>query len=202
MTDTIFKIDLSQVLKKSPVRIEIGCGQTRREGTIGIDRVDLPSVDIVTDIENGLSFLPDNSVDEIYSSSCFEHINNFVSLMKEIIRVLKPGGKATIFVPHFSNPYFYSDPTHVRTFGLYTFYYFVDSKYQLKRKVPAFYFDFKIKIISQKFIFGAPFPLRGLFLKCVGVLFNLNMFMQELYEGCFSHIFPCHGMEVIFTPDK
>ena len=202
MTDTIFKIDLPQALKKSPIRIEIGCGQTRREDTIGIDRVDLPSVDIVTDIENGMSFLPDNSVDEIYSTSCFEHIHNFVNLMKEIIRVLKPDGKANIFVPHFSNPYFYSDPTHVRSFGLYTFYYFVDSKYQLKRKVPAFYFDFKIKIVSQKLIFGAPFPLRGLFLKCVGSLFNLNMFMQELYEGCFSHLFPCHGIEIIFTPDK
>lgn len=202
MTNPIFKIDLSQALSKSPVRIEIGCGQTRRENTIGIDRIDLPSVDIVADIENGLSFLPNNSVDEIYSTSCFEHIHNFENLMREIVRVLKPTGRANIFVPHFSNPYFYSDPTHVRFFGLYSFYYFVDSKYQLKRKVPAFYFDFKIKITSHKLIFGSPFPLRDIFLRGIGRLFNLNSFMQELYEGSFSHIFPCHGIEIIFTPDK
>jgi SAM-dependent methyltransferase len=202
MNNIIYKIDLSEALHKSPVCIEIGCGRKRREHTIGIDRVDLPTVDIVTDIENGLGFLPDNSVDQIYSSSCFEHIHNFENLMREIVRVLKPTGKAYIFVPHFSNPYYYSDPTHVRFFGLYSFCYFVDSKYQLKRKVPDFYFDFKIKIISQKLVFDAPFPLRSLFARCVGRLFNLNMFMQELYEGSFSNIIPCHGLEIIFTPDK
>ncbi len=202
MENTIFKIDLEKALNKSPVKIEIGCGQKRRENTIGIDRVDLPSVDIVTDIENGLSFLPDNSVDEVYSSSCFEHINNFIHLMKEIVRVLKPTGRANIFVPHFSNPYYFSDPTHVRFFGLYTFYYFVESEYQLKRKVPTFYFDFKIRVQSQKLKFASPFPLRNIFLRCIGVLFNLNSFMQELYEGSFSLLIPCHGMEVVFTPEK
>ena len=202
MTNTILKIDLSEALSKPLVRIEIGCGATRKEGTIGIDRVDLPTVDIVADLENGLGFLPNNSIDEIYSSSCFEHIHNFENLMKEIVRVLKPGGRAHIFVPHFSNPYYYSDPTHVRFFGLYSFYYFVDLKYQLKRKVPAFYFDFKIRIISHKLVFDAPFPLRAIFMRCIGSLFNLNRFMQELYEGSFCYIFPCHGIEVIFAPDK
>ena len=48
--------------------------------------------------------------------------------MREITRVLKKNGKANIFVPHFSNPYYYSDYTHKRFLGLYTFYYFVETE--------------------------------------------------------------------------
>ena len=129
------KIDLEQIINsQNPVVIELGCGKKKREGRITVDQIDLPNVDIVADIENGLPFLPDNSVDEIHCRSVLEHIENFENLMREITRVLKKNGKANIFVPHFSNPYYYSDYTHKRFFGLYTFYYFVEAKNQRKRK--------------------------------------------------------------------
>lgn len=123
------KINLEQAINsQNPVIIELGCGQKKKTDRITIDRVDLPNVDIVADIENGLPFLPDNSVDQIHCRSVLEHIKNFENLMREITRVLKKNGKANIFVPHFSNPYYYSDYTHKRFFGLYTFYYFVETK--------------------------------------------------------------------------
>jgi predicted SAM-dependent methyltransferase len=131
--------------------------QEKRWGAIGVDKVDLPNVDIVADIEDGLSFLPDNSVDQIHCRNVFEHIENFEGLMREIVRFLKDNGTAHVFVPHFSNPYYYSDYTHKRFFGLYTFCYFVDKQRQLKRKVPDFYTDVRIDIVSQRLVFRSAF---------------------------------------------
>jgi predicted SAM-dependent methyltransferase len=125
--DTLINIDLDSLIQTSRrIVIELGAGTKKSPGRICIDKVDLPNVDIVADIERGLAFLPDNSIDEIHCRSVLEHIDNFEELMREIVRVLKPAGRAYIFVPRFSNPYFYSNYTHRRSFGLYTFYYFVD----------------------------------------------------------------------------
>jgi SAM-dependent methyltransferase len=201
--EPLIRVDLDKLIHGStPVIVELGCGKSKREGRIGIDLQDLPHVDIVADLECGLSFLPDNSVDEIYSRSLLEHIDNFENLMREIVRVLKKGGKNYLFVPHFSNPYYYSDYTHKKYFGLYTFYYFVDDKYHLSRKVPDFYTDIRIRIVSQKLIFCSPFKVRNLLKRFLGHIFNLNSPMQEFYEENLCYIFPCYGIEVVFTPDK
>jgi len=87
--DALVKISLEQVLNGGkPVIIELGCGPRKKEGRIGVDAIDLPNVDIVADLEKGLSFLPDNSVDQIHCRSLLEHIENFDDLVGEIVRVL------------------------------------------------------------------------------------------------------------------
>jgi len=199
--ESLIKIDLEKIIDgPEPVIIELGCGPKKKEGRIGIDIIDLPNVDIVADIEEGLPFLPDDSVDEIHCRSVFEHIENFENLLREVVRVLKRGGTAHVFVPHFSNPYYYSDHTHRRFFGLYTFYYFVDEKHQLKRKVPNFYTDIRINIISQRLVFKSPFWFRRQIKKLAGLLFNCHRALQEFYEENLCGIFPCYGIEVVFTP--
>jgi SAM-dependent methyltransferase len=196
------KIDLEEIIKDDnrPLIIELGCGQKKKTDRVTIDKVDLPHVDIVADMEDGLSFLPDDSVDEVHCRSVFEHIQNFESLMREIVRVLKRNGKAYVFVPHFSNPFYYSDYTHKRFFGLYTFYYFVDAEHQLKRKVPNFYTNIRINIISQKLVFRSPFWLSRQVKKAFGFLINCHRSVMEFYEQHLCYIFPCHGIEVVFTP--
>jgi len=206
-SETRIKINLEEIIKsEKPVVLELGCGRKKydfnTDGRIGIDRLDLTNVDIVTDIENGLSYLPDNSVDEIYCKSLLEHIKNFENLMREIVRVLKKSGTYNVFVPHFSNPYYYSDYTHIRFFGLYTFYYFCSDKYQLSRKVPDFYTDIRIKILRQRLKFRSPFKSRHLFKQFLQLVINLHSSVQEFYEENLCYIFPCYGLEVVFTPDS
>jgi SAM-dependent methyltransferase len=199
----LIRINLEQAINgKEPVIIELGCGPKKKDGRIGVDKVDLPNVDIVADLENGLPFFPDDSVDEIHCRSVFEHIENFENLMKEIVRVLKDNGKAHIYVPHFSNPYYYSDYTHRRFFGLYTFYYFVDAERQLKRKVPNFYTDIRINIISQRLIFKSPFWFSRQIKKLLGFVFNCHRSIQEFYEEHLCYMFPCYGIEIVFAPDN
>jgi len=197
------KIDLDKILKNhESLAIELGSGKKKKQGRITVDNVDLPEVDIVTDLEDGLAFLPENSVDEIHCRSVLEHIENFESLMAEIVRVLKKNGTAHIFVPHFSNPYYYSDYTHKRFFGLYTFYYFVKPQYQLRRKVPDYYTNTKIRILSQRLIFRSAFKIINPFRKLFGWFINLHTLLQQYYEENLCYLIPCHGIELIFTPDK
>ncbi len=195
------KIDLEKIISNGgPLIIELGCGQKRKQGRITVDKVDLPNVDIVADMENGLPFLPDGSVDEIHCRSVLEHIQNFEALMREIVRVLKKSGKAHVFVPHFSNPFYYSDYTHRRFFGLYTFYYFVDIERQLKRKVPNFYTDIRINIVSQRLVFQSPFRLSRQIKKAFGFIINCSRSFMEFYEQHLCYIFPCYGIEIVFMP--
>ena len=131
-----------------------------------------------------------------------EHIENFESLVGEIVRVLKNNGTAHIFVPHFSNPHYYSDFTHRRFFGLYTFYYFVDYQSQLRRKVPDFYTEIRVRILSQRLIFRSSFKVIQPFKKLFGWFLNLHTTLQEYYEENLCYMLPCHGIEIVFKPCK
>ena len=201
--EPLIRIDLEKIINSGePVIIELGCGRKKRPDRITIDKVDMPHVNIVANIEDGLPFLPDRSVDEIHCRSVLEHIENFENVIKEIVRILKGDGRAHIFVPHFSNPYYYSDFTHVRFFGLYTFYYFVDTKYQLNRKVPHFYTDVRIRVLSQRLKFRSSFKIINPIKKLLGWFINLHTLLQEYYEENLCYLFPCHGIEIVFRPDS
>src|SRR5690349_7078200 len=108
----------AEIAAGRPVRINLGCGPRPRDGYYGLDWLELPGVDVVADLNQPLDLLPDNSVEAIYTHHVFEHIEKFTELLQEIHRVVIPGGRVEVVVPHFSNPYGYSDPTHVRFFGL------------------------------------------------------------------------------------
>ncbi|HUW55987.1 MAG TPA: methyltransferase domain-containing protein [Planctomycetota bacterium] len=200
--ETRIKINLDEVMScGEPVVLELGCGTRKTPGRIGVDCVDLPEVDIVADLEAGLDFMPDNSVDEIHAEHVLEHLENFEGMMREICRVLKASGTCRVRVPHFTNPYAYSDYTHKRVFGLYTFHYFVDEAHQLRRKVPSHYTDVRIRILSQRLIFRSPFKLGNMGRKLFGRMINCCTWMQEHYEANPWHV-PCHAIEVIFAPVK
>lgn len=80
--------------------INLGCGKTKKEGEIGVDKVKLPGVDVVHDCENGLPF-EDNYADEILSWDFIEHIHQdrVIHVMNEIWRVLKPNGVFRFKIP-------------------------------------------------------------------------------------------------------
>ena len=59
-----------------------------------------PGVDVVADFNLPLPFL-DDSVEEVYSSHCFEHVSNVYRLLQEICRICVPDALVIIKVPHF-----------------------------------------------------------------------------------------------------
>ena len=187
---------------KQQIVIELGCGPYKRTGSIGIDALKVHNVDIVANLEEGLPFIPDNSVDEVYSSHFLEHIKNIDSLLKEIHRILKPTGIHKAIVPHFSNPYYYSDFTHNIFFGLYSFDYYATEHSKLRRTVPNFYNTIKFNITERKLIFKSQFIVRQLTKKIISRFFNLNNYMRELYEECFTGLIQCSEIYFEMTPEK
>jgi ubiquinone/menaquinone biosynthesis C-methylase UbiE len=112
----------------APVRLDIGCGRAKVKGTLGVDRVPLPGVDVVADVERGLPFR-DGSVDEIYTSHTLEHVQDFLGVMEELWRVCRPNALVHIWVPHATCPYTtWIDPTHRRGLTIATFSYFNPAK--------------------------------------------------------------------------
>lgn len=186
-----------------PVAIDIGCGRRRRQGIIGIDRVALPTVDIVADLECGLPFLADDSVDVVYADSFLEHVENYELLMRDIHRVCRKDGVIHVKVPHFSNPYYYSDYTHRRFFGLYTFDYMVDrSRQRMKRIVPDYYADFRFEIIERSISFYSPFKGRRLLKRAISRVVNLGRWTQEFYEENLCWMIPCYLLKFTLRPVK
>lgn len=110
------------------IKLNIGCGEQKEAGWIGLDRADYGQK-IIRDLERGLPFC-DNSVDEIKADSILEHIefnDDFVFIMNECYRVLKPDGVMYIRVPHWRGHSRHKDPTHCRDFDEKTFSYLESS---------------------------------------------------------------------------
>jgi hypothetical protein len=96
------------------VKLDLGCGPNPKEGFVGIDRIKFPGVKKVVNL--GVKPLPykAGSVDEVHASHFLEHLTatQRCFLMNDLYRVMKPGAKATIIVPHWASSRAYGDPTH------------------------------------------------------------------------------------------
>lgn len=83
-------------------KVEIGGGRYPRpkeDGFINVDQVD--NADIIYDLnKRPWSFVPSNSVDELYSSHCFEHLNDMNDVLFQICLICKEGAKVEFRVPH------------------------------------------------------------------------------------------------------
>lgn len=104
--------------------LDLGCGNRKSEGAVGLDREEIRGVDIVHDMNNFPYPLEPDSFDRIFMKHVVEHIPDTVSLMNEVHRIAKPGAEVEIHTPHYTSCNSYNDPTHVHHFSLKTFDFF------------------------------------------------------------------------------
>lgn len=85
-------------------KIDLGCGEECKKDFVGLDKKDFGQ-DIVWDITTGIP-LPDDSVDEIYSSHFVEHLDEggINIVFQEILRICKIGAIIHIICPHDEAP--------------------------------------------------------------------------------------------------
>lgn len=174
--------------------LELGCGPRKRHAdAIGIDMLDYPGVDLVGDVFEVLRSLPTGCVQTVHAYHFFEHVDDLPALLEEVARVLRAGGRLDVEVPHFSNPYFYSDPTHSKFFGLYTFSYLaVDELFH--REVPRYGQVPHFELVDARLDFDSPFLVRGLVKRLIGPLFNLTRWLQEFHEENLCYLLPCYQL--------
>lgn len=95
--------------------LNIGSGNSpRHEKVVNVDMMDYENVDIVCDIHH-LPF-KDNSIDAVMSVAVMEHVREPAFVLKEVHRVLKPGGRIFSVIP-FMQP-FHASPHDYQRYTL------------------------------------------------------------------------------------
>lgn len=123
--------------KTKLLRIDLACGQVKKEGFTGVDIVKLPGVDIVCNLTKFPWSFESNSVDEIYCSHFIEHLDGetFIKFMDECYRIMKvgtyvenvpqqEGAHITFIAPYYSSVRAIQDPTHKQFISEQSFLYY------------------------------------------------------------------------------
>lgn len=115
------------------MRLNLGSGTSVEKGAVNVDRVALPGVDVVHDLDVGPWPFEDGSADGIKAEHVFEHVGDPILFMSECWRVLERGGLLHIVVPYYRSPDAFTDPTHRRFCTEHTFNYWIPGNiYYLK----------------------------------------------------------------------
>lgn len=131
--------------KGPSTKIDLGCGNAKPEGYIGVDCSENSQADVVHDCTQPLPF-EDNLADEIRCANFLEHIpaDKVIELVNEIYRVLKPAGRWHALVPNAAiGQAAFQDPTHRSFWTENTFKYFENNYYKQLYGITA-----KFKIIK------------------------------------------------------
>lgn len=107
--------------------VDIGPGDSKPEGYTGLGYGDQ------ADIKHNLDECPwpieSSSVSVLRANHVLEHLENPVAIMKEIYRVLKPGGKAIITVPSTDGEGAFAHPEHKSYWNKASFMFWTDPRY-------------------------------------------------------------------------
>jgi len=108
--------------------LDIGCGQKKLDGAIGIDSSPYSVADIILDLNKDKLPFENDSIDYIYSSHTLEHLTleGFFHIIHEMYRVIKPDGQICITVPYFTTSANLANPFHNNQicFNEHTFRFF------------------------------------------------------------------------------
>lgn len=160
--------------------LHLGCGSTKRAGAIGVDVLPLPGVDVVHNLNSFPYPFANGEFSLVVAEHVLEHLEDVVSVVEEIHRILKPGGRLEIICPHFSSADTFTDITHKHFITSRSFDYFVPGsdlyKYGYSQKA-------KFRVIRKE-LGPRPWPL---ILKPLGYLINK---FPVFYERRFAMMFP------------
>ena len=116
--------------KRAGIKLDVGCGDAKQKGFVGMDIRKRKGVDIVHDVQKFPWPIPSNSCHTILMSHLWEHIEpkNRMKLMEEVWRVMKPDGQFLLSAPYATSRGAFQDPTHYTAPNEATFTYFDPTK--------------------------------------------------------------------------
>lgn len=166
--------------------LDLACGTAKTPGAIGIDRLEIPEVDIVHNLDEFPYPFKENMFDRVVCYNGMEHLQNPLDVLAELHRICKKGATVYIASPHFSSVDFFTDPTHKHPFSSRSFDYIIPGT-----KLFDLNYD---KARYSKESVRITFDIRGIWGKFLTWFANHK---TELYERRFAFIFPAH--QVIFS---
>ena len=165
--------------------LDIGCGNKKEKGAIGIDISLDTKADIICDLNIYPYPLKDNQFDVILCYDILEHLIDTIKVMEEIHRIAKPNAIVKIKVPHYACWWGWSDPTHKKLFSPFSFDHF------LEKKPHQHYTKAIFKLISRKIDFHRIF-------KWTLIEFLANRFPVR-YEQFFTYFFRPQNIYISLT---
>lgn len=120
--------------------LDVGCGQRKLPGAIGMDIVRDSAADVIHDISVRPWPFADNSFDIILMHQVLEHLDDVLGALGEIHRVGKPMARVIIQVPHFRSVDAVADLTHRHFFSANSLDYVVKNSGLAKYKYTNFHF--------------------------------------------------------------
>jgi predicted SAM-dependent methyltransferase len=169
------------------MKLDIGCGSSKKEGYLGVDIINLDGVDIVHDLNKFPYPWEANSVSEIWMDNVLEHLQKPNDVMNEIYRICVHQAKIIVSVPYFRSFYSSIDPTHINSFGTQYFNYF-DPTHPFYEK----YHYFNSRFLVKKIEFDREWQGK------MGLLHKLLVRFAEKYplkyEARLSHLLPLNSL--------
>jgi SAM-dependent methyltransferase len=112
--------DWVRVAAREPVVLDLGCGDTTQyETNIGVDRRPAKAVGVIADLSDGLPF-GNACADRLFAVHVLEHLPDYLPLLDECHRVLRPDGVLHLMAPWWRHVNAVADPTHLRLFDVQT----------------------------------------------------------------------------------
>ncbi len=182
-------------MSQSPQRrvLDLGCGIRKVAGAIGADRVGLPGVDVVMNLDVLPYPFHDSSFDIVYCRHVLEHLVDWIAALREIDRILRPAGRIIIHVPYFASSGSFRDPTHKHFFAFETFDYFtVDGSNRLS-VLNYYYPDLRFQV-RRRLVFGRLHRALG-----AAAVFNR---LPHVYEDYFCYFAPAREIVAELTTLK
>lgn len=99
--------------------LDVGCGNNKTKGAIGIDISENSSADIVCDLRSYSYPFEKDTFDLIICKQVIEHLPDTEAFLRELCRIGKKGAKIIIQTPHFSSHLAYGDYQHCHTFSVF-----------------------------------------------------------------------------------
>lgn len=184
------------------VRLDLACGNNKKEGFIGVDLHRETQADLIINLEKypwGMDsgdirennekikvmdtmqdaideacVIKESSVYEIHCSHYIEHVTDIISFMEELHRVLIPGGRATLYAPYYSSIRAWQDPTHKREISENIFLYY-NRKWREYNKLAHYPIVCDFDILSTKFLYNNEWKMRSLEAKEWARRHNINV---------------------------
>jgi SAM-dependent methyltransferase len=174
------------------MKLSIGCGTDIRKGYVNLDCAALPGVDVVHDLDKLPLPFKDSQFEEILAKDVLEHVD-YIPLLKELLRIMKPGATLIATVPHWTSTNMYTDPQHKHFFAIRTFGFFCKESPYLKSVDRSYYTDFHFSSHKARITFPRHFPWD----RINEWLVNIHPKVQVFYELTFwSRLCPAENVFV------